>query len=795
MVFPASYDVQAAEQRWRIYWEKEGIFTFRKGGTLYTIDTPPPTVSGKMHLGHAFSYAQEDFIARYKRMQGFNVFYPFGTDDNGLPTEKLVETLKKVRSAKMDRKEFRDLCFQTVKEQQPLFLDAWKRIGMSCDFTKSYSTIDPASQRISQRFFLDLFRKDLLKHEELPVAWDTYFQTPIAQAEFENIEQTSFFNDIVFKAGGKDLVIATTRPELLPACVALFYHPDDERYQHLKGKFAAVPLFDYEVPLLSDPSVDKEKGTGLMMVCTFGDKEDIDKYHRYKLPLRIALTKDGRMNERGGPFAGLPLVEARSKIIQELKEKKLLIRQEKITHNVNVHEKSGREVEYLIAKQWAVRILDKKEDFIELGKTITWHPEHMRARFTHWVQNLNWDWCISRQRSFGVPIPIWYEKGTGNIVLPDDQQLPVDPLVDKPSSYKGDPENLIPETDVMDTWATSSLSPLIAFDHHQLPITLPMDLRPQAHDIIRTWAFYTIVRHQVSLDTIPWKHIMISGFVTDPHGKKMSKSKGNVVDPFTLMDQYGADVIRFWSAGGRLGEDLPYNEKDFITGKKTITKLWNSSKFALSHLEGYTPNRPKIFTPLDQYVLGRLSQVVQDMTKAFDDFEYAKAMTSLYNFFWQVFCDQYLELVKDRLYNPDSYEDQAVASAKYTLHTSLRSILQLFAPFLPFITEEIYQHGFKDQEKEKSIHLAPWPQADHPLPEKLSRLGDAALAIVSAVRKFKSERKLSLKAGIKTLIIEAWDHALEPFFPDLKAVTNAQTIRFGEADQDVAEGVKISIEA
>jgi len=409
---PKHYDFKASEEQWQRFWAETGIFRFdpEKEGEVYSVDTPPPTVSGTMHLGHAFSYAQQDYVVRFQRMRGKNVFYPFGTDDNGLPTERLVEKERKVRAQSMTRDEFRKLCLDYVTETKPAFIQDWVRLGMSCDFSQSYSTIDPHCQKTAQKSFLDLYQKGYLERKETPVAWCPKCQTAIAQAEFESVDMTSHFNDLIFRAGEEELVIATTRPELLPACVALCHHPDDKRYAHLKGKFAKVPLFDYDVPIISDETVDREKGTGLMMVCTFGDKEDIEKWHKYKLPLKVIFTKDGKLNEHAPGYEGLTIREARAKIIEDLKAEGLLIRQEQITHAVNMHERCGTEVEFLKTPQWFINLLDHKEELLEAADQIRWYPEHMKVRYQHWVEGLNWDWCISRQRFYGVPFPVWYTK-------------------------------------------------------------------------------------------------------------------------------------------------------------------------------------------------------------------------------------------------------------------------------------------------------------------------------------------------------------------------------------------------
>lgn len=771
MELPKQYDPTTAERKWQEFWAKNGTYAFDPGSTAptYSIDTPPPTFSGRMHLGHSFSYAQQDFIARYHRMKGENVFYPFGVDDNGLPTDKLVEKTRNVRSIDFDREEYRRLVAETVEQLRPAFVADWRQLGMSCDFDLTYSTISDECQRIAQKSFLDLHHKGLIYREETPVTWCPSCRTAIAQAEFENVEKESAFNEVAFMSGRTKLVIATTRPELIPACVALFAHPDDERYTNLKGAFATVPLFDYEVPVLFDTAVDREKGTGLMMVCTFGDKEDVEKWHAYKLPLRVVLTQDGRMNELAGNYHGLKSLEARKRILEDLTQLGLLVSQQHITHAVNVHERCGTPIEFLKTPQWFVRILDHKEGLLEMGRKINWYPQHMRVRYEHWVQNLNFDWCISRQRHHGVPFPVWHARD-GSMTFAQESDLPVDPtLVAK--------EGLIGDTDVMDTWNISSLTPQIALDWggvNDRMSLFPMAMRPQAHDIIRTWAFYTVVKAYFHQRDIPWKDIVISGHVLDPKGQKMSKSRGNVVAPQDVMGKYSADALRFWAAGVKLGDDLPFMEKDIQTGQKTVTKLWNAIKFCLLHLEHYDGFDGEL-APIDRWILSRFTRVVTEATEAFDRYEYSRTRFATDKFFWQLFCDNYLELVKNRLYEPEKYGD-AARSAQHTLYSVALGILKLFAPIMPHITEELYQLGFQRYDGAPSIHRSRWPEVREELiDEDAERIGDTCVAILAAVRKHKSDQQLSMKAPLERLTIIS-EVDLREVAQELLAVTGAKDI-------------------
>jgi valyl-tRNA synthetase len=782
---PKRYDFHEAEEKWQHFWEQEGVHRFDPDDTereVYSVDTPPPTVSGKMHLGHAFSYAQQDYVVRFQRMRGKNVFYPFGTDDNGLPTERLVEKEKRVRAKDFTREEFRKLCLDYVNETKPQFIQDWRRLGMSCDFTISYSTIDQHSQKSGQKSFLDLYQKGLLARKEIPVAWCPKCQTAIAQAEFESVEMKSHFNDILFTCGGKELVIGTTRPELLPACVALCFHPSDERYTGLLGNHATVPLFDYEVPIIADESADPEKGTGLMMVCTFGDKEDIEKWHKHNLPLKIVITKDGKMNERAKGYEGLTIKEARAKILEDLKTSGQLLAQKEITHAVNVHERCSTEIEFLKTKQWMINLLDHKEELLEAADKIEWYPEHMKVRYLHWVENLNWDWCISRQRFYGVPFPVWYDS-EGKIILADESQLPVDPFTDKPKGYEND--ELTPEEDVMDTWMISSVSPQIALDwvgdeKDETERLYPMSMRPQAHDIIRTWAFYTIAKGIYHHQEVPWKEIVISGHVLDPKGQKMSKSKGNAIAPQDVLGKFGADAMRFWAAGVKLGDDLPFMEKDLETGKKTVTKLWNAIKFSIMHLEDYEGFEGETAI-LDRWLLSKFNTVVKDSTDLFEKNEYSKTKFEAEKFFWQTYCDNYLELVKDRLYSPEKYGEDTL-SAKHTLYSVSLGILKLFAPIMPHITEELYHLYYKKKDGAKSIHLSQWPDARDELhDQEAEMIGDQVCQIVAAVRKFKSEKQLSMKAPLKKLKLTTTLN-LSLVETDILAVTGAETLEHENGD-------------
>ena len=762
MELPKRYDPKESESKWQTFWEKENIYQFdqKSKAEIYSVDTPPPTVSGKMHLGHAFSYSQQDFVVRFQRMLGKNIFYPFGTDNNGVATERLIEKMKNIKSREMGREEFANICLETVKKELiPQYTNDMKRLGLSCDFDIFYSTIDKHSQLISQRSFIELYKKGREYRKEAPTMWCPECQTGISQVECQDKELDSFFNDIIFKVKDEDLIVATTRPELLPACVAVFYHPDDKRYQKYKGKKAKVPLFDYEVTIMPDERADPEKGTGLVMCCTFGDQTDMEWQKAHNLPIKSAITPNGKMTKLAGKYEGMSIKTARKMILEDLKDSRLCIGQEPIKHAVNVHERCGTEIEFLHSKQWFIKYLDLKPEMLKWGKNLNWFPSHMKSRYDHWVKGLQWDWLISRQRYFGIPFPVWYCKECDEIIIADETQLPVDPLKDKPNIKecpKCKSKEFIPEKDVLDTWATSSLTPRLAIELMPKEIQkklYPMSLRPQAHDIITFWLFNTVVKSQLHYDINPWTDVMIAGHAQDPHGKKMSKSKGNVIEPQETIEKYSADCLRFWAAGSKLGDDLPYMEKDLITGQKFITKLWNASKFAIMHLEDYNGEKPKKLEIVDKWILSKLGKIINTSTESFKKYEYSRTKADVENFFWHEFCDNYLEIVKDRLYNPDRRGKEQRLSAQYGLYQTLLSILKMMAPIMPYITEEIYQLYFSKHEKIKSIHISKWPTQEKS-DEKEEHIGELAVYAVQKARQAKSEKNLSLKSPLKNLFIE-----------------------------------------
>lgn len=776
-----NFDFKSVEQKWKDFWDKEGIFKtdLNKGKKIYSVDTPPPTVSGKMHLGHAFSYSQQDFIARFRRMFEGDVFYPFGTDDNGLPTERLVEKLNKVKSKNMSRADFIKLCLKTLKEVTPGFVQDWKNIGMSCDFSKIYSTIDDNSRKISQKSFIDLYKEKKAYKKDFPTIWCPECQTSIAQAELEDKEEKSFFNTLIFTSEGKDLLIATTRPEMLSACTAVFVNPKDERYSELIGKKAKVPFFDFEVPIIADESAEMDKGTGVLMICSYGDKFDVDAINRHKLESKIIFGKDGRFLE--GVYKGLKIKDARKKILEDLKEKGLVKEQKEIEHVVNVHDKCGTPIEFITTEQWFIGIIENKKKWIELGKKVKWFPEFMKKRYDNWVNGLEWDWSISRERHFGIPIPVWECKNCNEIILPSEKELPVDPLETKKKCPKC--KNFAePEEKVLDTWATSSLTPQIASELFGGKIKIPFSLRPNAHDIIRTWAFYTIVKSYLHEGKIPWEDIVVSGVVS-LGGEKMSKSKGNVIEPREVLDKYGADALRFWAAGSKIGNDLDYQEKDLVAGTKMINKLRNASKFVFMNLEGYKGDKPKKLEPLDELFLNELNSLIERATESFEKYEYSKAKQEVEKFFWSDFCDNYLEIVKKRVYQG---KGEKKLSAQYTLYKSVLTILKIIAPIMPFITEEIYQEYFFEIENDKSIHVSRWPEFEKgkKVVEKQGKLPFNIWSLfvlnLGKIRQEKSQNQKPMNSEIELTLIDTSFEDLKSVLEDLKNVTNAREIKEGK---------------
>jgi len=787
------YDAKKAEKKWQLYWEKNNIYRFdpKSKKPIYSIDVPPPYASaGHLHIGHALHYTQFEIIARFRRMAGYNVYFAPCFDNNGLPTEKYVEEKFNISKADTTRAEFRKLCRKESSKVEKAYADrVFKALGHSYDWSLLYTTIDPEAQKAAQTSFLDLVKKGDCYRSKEPTIWCPKHQTALAQAEIEDLKRstTLVYIDFELVSGGK-ITIATSRPEFLPACVGIFVHPDDKRYKDLVGKKAIVPLFKQKVPIMEDSKVDMQFGSGIVMICTFGDTTDIDWWKRFKLPLKICITKDGKLNELAGEFKGMTMDESKKAIINALEKEGRITKKETLEQTVGSCWRCSTPIEFIITEQWFIKTLKYKKEMIKQGRKIKWYPGFYIKRYEDWTNNLAWDWCISRQRFYGVPIPVWYCKKCKKPVFAELKNLPVDPTVDKPKSKCScGSSEFEPEYDVFDTWMTSSMSPEIAIKWLEKPLQFkrmfPTSLRPQSHDIIRTWAFYTILKSYLHFKKIPWKDIAIGTYVLDPKGRGMHKSKGNVIWTNELLDKYNVDVVRYWVGTATFGEDLPYHEKDLITGERFLTKLWNSARFSFTHLKDYKVKKVELAI-IDKWLLSKLSRLVKQLTEDFNNYKTGEVTRKTENFFWHSFCDNYLEIVKDRLYNPDKRSNKLKEAALYTLYHSLLTILKLMAPIIPFITEELYQSYFVKHEKEKSIHIAEWPTLNL-IDEKAEKLGELVIYAVQNARKAKSEKKLSLKAPIKKMVLKSKfsKKDFELVKDDIIATTRAEEIVYEQLDK------------
>lgn len=804
------YSPRIEEPKLQKLWEINGIYDFNPlaEGAVFSIDTPPPTVSGNLHLGHTYSYTHTDIFARFHRMRGENVFYPMGIDDNGLPTERLVEKELGVKASEIDLSVFVEKCQQVSERVEQEYQDLWQRLGLSIDWHHKYRTIDECARLTSQRSFIELYKAGFVYRQDAPVIWCPECGTAIAQADVDDLERQSQLVTIVFSSkDGTTIPIASTRPELLPACVAIFVHPDDERFTGMIGQEFQVPLFHQTVTLLADPAANPEKGSGAVMCCTFGDSIDKHWWYSHHLQHIEAIDRKGKMTDAAGEFSGLSVTEARKQITQRLEESHLLLGQQPTMQVVPIHERCDTPVEILMSQQWFIRLMDFKSQLLEAADQIDWYPAHMKKRYQSWVENLAWDWCISRQRYYGIHFPLWYCADCGDVILADESQLPVDPTAEKPvQTCTCGCSEFIPERDILETWATSSMTPQIAgrwlcaeagSDPLLFEQVYPFSLRPQAHEIIRTWAFYTIAKSHFHHNQPPWKDIAISGWGIAGQGMgKISKSKANdAIAPFEMIDRYSADAVRYWSASSGLGKDSVISEEKIRLGNKLVIKLWNVARFSEQFVQGYpqisTSNgdtelaRGIILSPADRWILSRLQTLIQHSTQQLEKYDYAPAKNAIENFFWNEFADNYLEMCKQRLYAGLPGDAQA---ARYCLSTVLLVICKLFAPFLPFITEAIYQGLFAasdDSETGKldSIHLSAWPKVDHDLlDEDAETIGEMMLEIATGVRRFKSENALPLSTELPLLEIALADPraatTLQLAEQDLISITRAQEIRF-----------------
>jgi len=830
-------------------WEASGVYAFDRSASrdqVFAIDTPPPTVSGSLHMGHVFSYTHTDTVARFWRMRGKSVFYPMGWDDNGLPTERRVQNYfgvscdpnvaydptftppfrgdvpKDHRAVAISRPNFIELCVELTHQDEKIFEDLFRRLGLSVDWSLLYTTISDYARRTSQAAFIRNLSRGEAYAQEAPTLWDVDFGTAVAQAELEDRERPGAYHSINFARtdGSGNVTIATTRPELIPACVALVAHPDDPRYQPLFGKTVRTPLFDVEVPVVAHELAQIDKGTGIAMICTFGDLTDVIWWRELNLPTRAVIGRDGRIvadmpewitsatgTAHYATLAGKGVKQAQTAIVEMLRlSGDMNGEPEPITHPVKFFEKGDRPLEIVTSRQWYIRNGGRDEvlraALLKRGDELAWHPDFMQHRYTNWVGGLNGDWLISRQRYFGVPIPLWYpltaagEPDFNNPIIPSESQLPIDPSSDVPAGFteaqRGVAGGFMGEPDVMDTWATSSLTPQIAgrwIDDQKLFNNIfPMDVRPQAHDIIRTWLFATTVRSHFEHNIAPWKNAALSGWILDPDRKKMSKSKGNVVTPIDLFEQYGSDAVRYWAASARPGVDTAFSEDQMKVGRKLATKLLNVTKFVLGFGEANPSATPT--EAVDIAMLARLASVVDEATTAFETYDYARALEKSESFFWW-FCDDYVELVKTRAYS----EGEGSDSARAALQRALSTLQRLFAPHIPFATEEVWswwQNG--------SIHRASWPTRTDLLGgttavESTESLLDAVCNVLAAIRRTKTEAKVSQRAEVEHVSVHATDAQISQLQMGLVDLLNAgvaQQIEFAShASEQISTTVRL----
>ena len=823
---PQKPSIEGLEAKWSAHWEDAGTYRFT-GATsraeVYSIDTPPPTVSGSLHMGSVFGYAQTDSMARYQRMKGKAVFYPMGWDDNGLPTERRVQAYYGVTCdpslpydsdftppdepfdpvRPLARRNFVELCHILTGEDEKAFEEVFRTLGLSVDWSHLYTTIADSTQAISQRAFLRNLERGEAYTQEAPVLWDTDFQTAVAQAELEDRERPAAYHRLAFhRHRGDPVHIETTRPELVCSCVALVAHPEDDRYRQLFGSTALSPIFGVEVPIVAHSLADPDKGTGIAMVCTFGDTNDVTWWRELDLETRAVIGRDGRfqaelpewIDSAAGraayaDLAGMFVNQARRRMVELLAESGDMVGESRpITHPVKFYERGERPLEVVTSRQWYIRNGGRdaalRDELLAEGDAIHWVPEYMKVRYRHWVEGLAGDWLVSRQRFFGVPIPLWYpldgseQPDYGSPITPSESELPVDPGSDVPAGYTADqrgvPGGFVGDQDIFDTWATSSLTPLIAgrwgSDDALFDLVFPMDQRPQGHEIIRTWLFSTVVRSHLEFGTLPWSHATVNGWILDPDRKKMSKSKGNVVTPMSLFTEYGADGVRYWATAARPGADTAYDESQMKIGRRLAIKVLNASRFVLGLADDVDPGA--VSQPLDRAMLGRLADVVTTATAALEEFDYSKALDTAESAFW-TWTDDYLELVKGRAYGEGPQAD----SARAALQISLSVFLRLFAPFLPYVTEEVWSWW-----KEGSVHLAAWPQVE----EFGSLTGDPLILevtaeVLSQVRRAKSDAKVSMKAPVQSLLLSDAEERLERLRAagsDLSDAANAESIDF-----------------
>ncbi|HEY1306573.1 MAG TPA: valine--tRNA ligase [Vicinamibacterales bacterium] len=826
--------LEGLEAKWMARWDAEGTYRFDRNharAEVFSIDTPPPTVSGSLHVGHVFSFTHTDVIARFQRMRGKVVFYPMGWDDNGLPTERRVQNYHGVRCdpslpydpsfqppetpakhpISISRPNFIELCARLTVEDEKAFEALWRHLGLSVDWSRTYATIGKKAQKVSQTAFVRLLERGIAYQLEAPTLWDVDFRSAVAQAELEDRDQDAAYHRITFaRSNGAAVEIETTRPELIPACVALVAHPDDERYKPLFGSEVFSPLFQVPVPVKAHALADPEKGSGIAMICTFGDLTDVTWWRELSLPVRAIIMPNGafRAITWGSPgwesrdaghaqaaydhLANLSAAKARARIVELLRGSGDLVGEPRpIKHPVKFYEKGDRPLEIITSRQWFIKTMEFREALLERGKQLRWHPEYMRYRYENWVNGLAGDWCISRQRFFGVPFPVWYpvhadgSTDHAHPIVPDESRLPIDPSTDVPDGYthaqRNQPGGFVGDPDIMDTWATSSLTPQITGDWLDDPDlfarVFPMDMRPQAHDIIRTWLFSTVLRAHLEHDSLPWANAAISGWVLDPDRKKMSKSKGNVITPMALLEEHGSDGVRYWATSARPGTDTAFEPSQMKVGRRLAIKILNAAKFALMQAE---PRGP-IVEPLDRGMLTSLSLLVKDATEKLEAYDYAWVLAQTESFFWS-FCDDYLELVKSRRYG--DFTPEGAASANSAMLVALSTMLRLFAPYLPFVTEEVWSWW-----QEGSVHRAPWPTPE----EVVAEIGGADVNAdpvfvvtkdaLRAVRRVKALHKRPIKTPAIAVLEKVRFEKIQPAMRDFQAAAHIRSLSFGDVQE------------
>lgn len=740
-------DYKKIESKWQRYWRKNKTYKFnpRSKKPLFSVDTPPPYISGRLHMGHGGSYTMFETIARFKRMNGYNVFLPIGFDDNGLPTERYVEKKLGIKAKDMPRQKFIKIALRETKALEKSARESFDKFGHSYDWDLFYSTISPHAAKTAQKSFLDLYKKKRVYRSNEPGLFCTYCQTAISQADLEEEKRTTFLNFINFNLQNSGKIqIATTRPELLASCVAVFVHPSDKRYKKHIGKKAIIPIFNHKVPIKSDRTVDREFGSGAVMICTFGDKTDVEWWRKHKLPLRVSLKEDGTLNELAGKFQGKSLSVARNEILDNLSKTGQLKSRTKIKQTVSIHDRCENTPEFIPTLQWHLKLTDLKKPLLKKAREINWIPNRFYNNFKTWTEGIAWDWTLSRQRHIGIPIPVWYDKN-GKEILPKQSELPIDPTRDKKSGLTG-------EKDVFDTWFTSSLTPELVLDwannEKKFKRNSPMTIRPQGQDIIRTWAFYTILKSLIHHKNIPWKDIVINGHILDPRGKKMSKSKGNTIDPLEQVEKYNGDSFRYWTTTTIYHENAPYQEKEIIRGTKLMNKLWNTSRFTFMNINS-APKQKPILSIEDKWILSRLVTVRNKYINYFELYNIKQARHELENFFLHEFCDFYLEMIKHRIYGNDKKSKYA---AQWTTYNTLYGIIQLFAPIFVHLTEELYQTLYKSGKKANSIHLTEFEQIGQK-DSTAESLGNLAKNLISEIRQWKQKNKIKLSEPVDSIKI------------------------------------------